>query len=94
MNKHVLKIHKELEETKARLARQHKRVSNLFISLNYFKLCFTNLHAVRLTHSWFGEGLNKYIFQEACLQTWSSVALRHQKLDVCSQSTFLVVDIT
>uniref|UniRef100_A0A8C0BCH9 MIF4G domain-containing protein n=1 Tax=Buteo japonicus TaxID=224669 RepID=A0A8C0BCH9_9AVES len=25
MNKHVLKIHKELEETKARLARQHKR---------------------------------------------------------------------
>ncbi|XP_075302607.1 nuclear cap-binding protein subunit 1-like [Opisthocomus hoazin] len=27
MNKHVLKIHKELEETKARLARQHKRNS-------------------------------------------------------------------
>ncbi|RMC22429.1 hypothetical protein DUI87_00743 [Hirundo rustica rustica] len=28
MNKHVLKIHKELEETKARLARQHKRWSH------------------------------------------------------------------
>lgn len=33
MNKHVLKIHKELEETKARLARQHKRVSK-FVNLN------------------------------------------------------------
>ncbi|KAM6364389.1 LOW QUALITY PROTEIN: nuclear cap-binding protein subunit 1-like [Pluvialis apricaria] len=29
MNKHVLKIHRELEETKARLARQHKRLQLL-----------------------------------------------------------------
>lgn len=42
MNKHVLKIHKELEETKARLARQHKRVSNLFVNS---RLSYTNLHA-------------------------------------------------
>lgn len=35
MNKHVLKIHKELEDTKARLARQHKRVSSLLGILNY-----------------------------------------------------------
>lgn len=27
MNKHVLKIQKELEEAKEKLARQHKRVS-------------------------------------------------------------------
>jgi len=69
MNKHVLKIHKELEETKARLARQHKRVSKLFVIFNYFKRSCTNVHAVRLAYSWFGEGLNKYVYQEACLQT-------------------------
>lgn len=69
MNKHVLKIHKELEETKARLARQHKRVSNLFVIFNNFKLSYTNQHAVRLTHVWFWEGLNKYVYQEAHLQT-------------------------
>lgn len=48
MNKHVLKIHKELEDTKARLARQHKRVSNLFVIFNCVKLSYTNLPAVRL----------------------------------------------
>lgn len=31
MNKHVLKIQKELEEAKEKLARQHKRVSCVLI---------------------------------------------------------------
>lgn len=30
MNKHVVMIQKELEEAKARLAKQHKRVGNFF----------------------------------------------------------------
>lgn len=31
MNKHVLKIQKELEEAKEKLARQHKRVSHVLV---------------------------------------------------------------
>lgn len=36
MNKHVLKIQKELEEAKEKLARQHKRVSLVSIHKRMF----------------------------------------------------------
>lgn len=84
MNKHVLKIHKELEETKARLARQHKRVSNLFVN---FKPSYISLHADVQTHSWFWEGLIMYDCSGSMsAEVWSAVALRHQKSDACSWS--------
>ncbi|XP_074424493.1 nuclear cap-binding protein subunit 1-like [Larus michahellis] len=62
MNKHVLKIHKELEETKARLSKQHKRVICVFFVFFFIYLYLTlicRLARFRLTCNWFLEGMNK-----------------------------------
>lgn len=91
MNKHVLKIHKELEETKARLARQHKRVSTLLVN---FKPSCTSMRADVQTHSWFWEELNTYNSSGSMsAEMWSAVALRHQKSYAYSWSAFLMIAV-
>lgn len=59
-----------------------------WVIFNSLKVCHTNLPACQTDAcSWVWEGLNIHVYQEACWQTQSPAALRHQKLDALSDGS-------